>query len=145
MLKKYYNFESKAPDAVMNDVLVYFLFPNTLLHLSEMLPYVWVFTPHESDPELCYLDLRVLLPVKRGETRLPAVEAVYLDDTQSVTEHMPQLDFQADVVQQDVDNMELLQRGVRAADPKHAYSHLGIYQELVLRHWHETYEKFMAR
>ena len=145
MLKKYHGFESEAPDAVLNDVLVYFLFPNTLLHLSEMLPYSWVFTPHESDPEMCYVDLRVLLPVPRGKPRPPAAEAVYLDADQRVTEHMPQLDFQANVVQEDVDNMELLQRGVRAADPRNAYSHLGLYQEMTLRHWHATYEEYMAR
>ncbi|CDO35258.1 SRPBCC family protein [Novosphingobium sp. KN65.2] len=145
MQKKYYNREVTSPDTVLTDVAVYFLFPNTLLHLSEMLPYSWSFTPHATDPEMCYVDLRMLLPCPVGQPRPPAAEPIILDVADKVSEKAPQLDFQANVVQEDIDNMELLQRGVRASDPRNHHSHLGLYQEMVLRHWHATYDDYMSR
>lgn len=145
MQKKYYNRNVDLPDTVMTDVSVYFLFPNTLLHLSEMLPYTWSFTPHPTDPELCYVDLRMLRPCPVGQPRPPSAEPVILEAGERVTERVPELDFQANVVQEDVDNMELIQRGVRAADPRAHYQHLGLYQEMVLRHWHATYDDYMSR
>jgi hypothetical protein len=39
-------------------------------------------------------------------------------------EHLHQLDFQANVLQEDIDNMELIQRGVGAAGPWAHYHHL---------------------
>jgi hypothetical protein len=129
----------------MIDVDVYYLFPNTLLHLSEMLPYVFVFTPHPSDPEQCYMDLRVLFPCPVGLPRPEAAPAIELSADDRVPDHLPQLDFQAGVLQQDIDNMERIQRGVKAADPRAHHQHLGLYQEMVIRHWHETYDAFMAR
>lgn len=35
--------------------------------------------------------------------------------------------------------MELIERGVRAADSRHRFSHLGLYQEAVVRHCDTAY------
>lgn len=145
MQLKHYNRVVDAPDTVMIDVDVYYLFPNTLLHLSEMLPYTFTFLPHPTDPELCYMDLRVLFPCPVGQPRPPAAAAVELGPEARVPEHLPQLNFQAMVLQQDIDNMELIQRGVKAADPRANHQHLALYQEMVIRHWHATYDEYMAR
>lgn len=145
MQLKHYNRAVEAPDTVMIDVDVYYLFPNTLLHLSEMLPYTFSFTPHPTDPEMCYMDLRVLLPCPVGKPRPAASAPIELGPDEPVPEKVPELNFQAMVLQQDIDNMELIQRGVKAADPRHRFSHLARYQEAVIRHWHATYDEYMAR
>lgn len=143
--KRRYNRDVKSPDTVMTDVDVYYLFPNTLLHLSEFLPYAYNFTPHPTDPEMCYMDVRVMLPCPVGQPRPAPAEAVNIGPDEPVPEKAPHFDFQAVVFQQDIDNSMLIQRGVKAADPRNAYSHLGLYQEAVIRHWHTTYEEYMAR
>lgn len=145
MQLKHYNRVVESADTVMTDVDVYFLFPNTLLHLSEMLPYAYNFTPHPTDPEMCYMDLRLMPPCPVGKPRPVAAEPVELGPDDRVPEKVPQLGFQAVVLQQDIDNMERIQRGVKAADPRAHYQHLGLYQEAIIRHWHETYDQFMAR
>lgn len=145
MQLKHYNRKVELPDTAMVDVVVYFLFPNTFLHLSEMLPYIFQFTPHPNDPQLCYMDLRVLLPYRAGDARPPAAAPIELGADQQVPEHAPRLGFQAHVLQQDIDNMERIQRGARAADPRAHYQHLALYQEMIVRHWHSTYDQYMAR
>jgi len=142
---KRYNRVVTSPDTVMIDVDVYFLFPNTLLHLSEFLPYAFTFTPHPTDPEMCLMDLRVLLPCPVGQLRPAAVDPIEIGPDELVPDKAPQFDFQAHVIQQDVDNMERIQKGVKAADPRNHFSHLGLYQEAVIRHWHATYDEYMAR
>jgi hypothetical protein len=48
------------------------------------------------------------------------------------------------VFDQDMSNMPLIQKGVRAADPTRHHSELGRYQEQLVQHWNELFDRYMS-
>lgn len=133
-----------VPDAEMLDSTLYHCFPNFTLWLSESIPFAYQFVPHESDPEMSYFDVRMLMPVREGEAAPPAAPRIEIGLEESIVEKAPLFGFLAMVFDQDMANMPLLQRGVRSADPDHNYSTLGQYQEMIVQHWHDVLDSYMA-
>ncbi|MEO0032557.1 MAG: hypothetical protein RIS94_2315 [Pseudomonadota bacterium] len=140
----FYGRPIERPDAVMLDSPLYFVYPHACFWLSEAVPFTYQFLPHESDPELSYFDVRLLLPCPEGAVP-PAAEPVVLDADQSVFAHCPEFGFLGYVFDQDMSNMPLIQKGAHAADPTAPYTRLGAYQEMIIQHWNQVMEEQIRR
>lgn len=139
-----YNRRLDAPDAVMLDSVLYFMFPQFCIWYSESVPFVYQFTPHPTDPGLSYFDVRLLMPYKEGEARPPSSPAVEVGIGESIFEKVPAFGFLGMIFDQDMSNMPLVQRGVHAADPRHAIARLGTYQESIIQYWHELFDRLLS-
>ena len=142
---RFYGRAIDLPDAVMLDSPLYFVYPHSCFWLSEAVPFVYQFLPHESDPELSYFDVRLLLPCPDDGPAPAAAPAIELDADQSVFAHCPGFGFLGYIFDQDMSNMPLIQKGAHAADPAAPHTRLGIYQEMILQHWNKIMEEQIAK
>jgi phenylpropionate dioxygenase-like ring-hydroxylating dioxygenase large terminal subunit len=132
-----------APDSTMLDSNLYFLFPQFCVWLSEAVPFAYQFTPHPTDPQQSFFEVRLLKPWKEGTPQPPSVPAVEVGPDESIFKLVPGFSFLGMIFDQDMSNLPLVQRGLRAADPARAYAHLGVFQESLIQHWHELFDRFM--
>ncbi|MCB5946074.1 Rieske 2Fe-2S domain-containing protein [Acidocella sp. KAb 2-4] len=139
-----YGRPNHAPDAVMLDSVLYFMFPHFCIWFSEAVPFVYQFTPHSTDPGLCYFEVRLLMPCTEGEPRPPSSPAVEVGIGESIFEKVPAFGFLGMIFDQDMNNMPLVQRGAQAADPQQAIARLGTYQESLIQHWHELFDRLLS-
>lgn len=133
----------QAPDAVLIDSTLYHMFPNMTIWLSEFIPFVYQFLPHESDPELSYFDVRLLRPIPEGEEAPPASPRIDIGPDENVADQAPDFQFLAQVFDEDMHNLPLIQQGMRSADPDRNHSVLGRYQEMIVQHWHDLHDRYM--
>jgi phenylpropionate dioxygenase-like ring-hydroxylating dioxygenase large terminal subunit len=140
-----YHREAGQPDSVMMDSTLYFMFPNFAVWLSELIPFVYNFTPHATDPNKSYFEVRLLMPYPEDGERPPAAPCIEIGIDDSIVENAPAFGFLAFIFDQDMGNMPLVQAGVQAADPRRSHSQLGAYQEMIIQHWHETIDEFLGR
>jgi phenylpropionate dioxygenase-like ring-hydroxylating dioxygenase large terminal subunit len=133
-----------APDTVMLDSNLYFMFPQFCIWLSEAVPFSYQFTPHPTDPEKCYFDVRLLRPCVEGKPRPPAAPVVEVGIDESIAKLATGFSFLGMIFDQDMRNLPRVQRGMRAADPARHYETLGTFQESLIQHWHELMDRFMA-
>jgi phenylpropionate dioxygenase-like ring-hydroxylating dioxygenase large terminal subunit len=144
--QKYYGkTNDSTPDAVMLDSSLYFIFPHSTLWLSESLPFTYQFTPHATDPDRSYFDVRMLLPCPPNKPRPPSSPAIEIGEDELITEKAPAFGFLAQVFDQDMANMPLVQAGLKAADPARNHSLLGTYQEMIVQHWNDIFDEYMQR
>jgi phenylpropionate dioxygenase-like ring-hydroxylating dioxygenase large terminal subunit len=136
-----YGKKNNQPDAVMLDNALYFMYPQFCMWLSEGVPFNYQFTPHATDPEKSYFEVRLLMPWKEGEPRPPSSPAVEVGIGESIAEKVPAFSSLATIFDQDMSNMPLIQRGVKAADPSKPYSRLGTYQESMIQHWNDLMDR----
>jgi len=132
-------------DAVMLDSSLYFMFPHCTFWLSESLPFTYQFTPHRTDPEKSYFNVRMLKPYPEGSARPPASPVIEVGIDETIEEKVPAFGFLAQVFDQDMANMPLIQAGAQAADPANACSRLSAYQEMIIRHWNAEFDRCLAR
>ncbi len=133
-----------VPDAVMIDSIQYYFFPHAAFWLSESLPFFFQFTPHETDPEKSYFEVRMLLPAPKDIPTPAPASRVDIDLDSSIAEQAPDFNFLAMIFDQDTANMPRVQAGVKAADPARHHSVLGTYQEMVIQHWNDVFDRLMA-
>jgi phenylpropionate dioxygenase-like ring-hydroxylating dioxygenase large terminal subunit len=139
-----YGRRHEGSDAIMLDSVLYFLFPQFCVWLSEAVPFVYQFTPHATDPQKCYFDVRILMPFGEGKQRPPSSPAIEVGIGESIAEKVPAFSFLGMIFDQDMSNMPMVQRGVQAADPAQHHAHLGAFQESLIQHWHELFDRFMG-
>lgn len=144
LASRFYGRQIDLPDALMLDSPLYFVYPHACFWLSEAVPFVYQFLPHESDPELSYFDVRVMLPCPEEGPAPAAAPAIELDADQSVFAHCPDFGFLGYIFDQDMSNMPLIQKGAHAADPEKPFTRLGIYQEMIIQHWNGMMERQIA-
>ncbi len=132
------------PDGIMLDSPLYFVFPQSTFWLSEALPFVYSFLPHETDPELSYMEVRMMKHWRQGEPRPKPAPRIDIGPEGSVFEEAPVFGFLGAVFDQDFENLPLVQAGVRSADPERHYAQLGDYQEFVIKRFHEVLDEVMA-
>jgi len=140
-----YGRRHEGSDAVMLDSVLYFLFPQFCVWLSEGIPFVYQFTPHATDPEKCYFEVRLLMPYPEGEPRPPSSPTIEVGLDEKIAAKVPAFSFLAMIFDQDMSNMPLVQRGVRAADPAHHHTELGTFQESLIQHWNELFDRYMSQ
>ncbi|SDN82620.1 aromatic ring-hydroxylating oxygenase subunit alpha [Pseudomonas jinjuensis] len=124
------------------DAIEYCLFPNTCFFPSLLFPMVYRFRPDGADVDGCIFDLLYLQPLpESGERPMPA-EPFELDVEQSFHE-VPGLDpGLATIYDQDTGNLIGQQRGFKSSTKPGQT--LGNYQEVRIRHLHQTLDKFLS-
>lgn len=128
-------------DSEIIDTMEYTLFPNMFLFPGLSLPMIYRFRPLGCDPDKSLFDLLFLRPVPRSGERPepPFPIRVGLEESYtSVAELDPGM---AEVYDQDTNNMARQQLGFYAS--KKRGETLATYQEVRIRHLHQTLDKYL--
>jgi phenylpropionate dioxygenase-like ring-hydroxylating dioxygenase large terminal subunit len=129
-----------ATDAELIDALVYNVFPNFAPWGGYMPNIVYRWRPGKT-PDTCIMEVRILSRVKRGEPIPRGVPMNFLTLDQKWTE-AAELGGLGAVFEQDMDNLPYVQQGLHAS--KNGQVQLGNYQEIRLRQFHRTMDKYLA-
>ena len=129
-----------ATDSELLDALVYNVFPNFGPWGGFMPNIVYRWLPGKT-PDTCVMDVRVLARVKKGEKIPRGVPRNFLRLDQKWTE-AKELGGLGDVFEQDMDNLPFVQDGLHAS--KTGKIQLANYQEIRLRQFHRTMDKYMS-
>lgn len=132
---------SGVSDSEILDCFSYTLFPNTFLFPGISLPMVYRFRPVKGDHRKCLYEVFFLRPVpKEGERPEPACQ-VHLEEHQSFCEAEGMDPGFGAILDQDTENLLLEQEGLEAS-AKTGLT-LGNYQEIRIRHFERTVEKYL--
>jgi nitrite reductase/ring-hydroxylating ferredoxin subunit len=129
---------SDQPASYVIDTIEYFVFPNFFPWPSLGAPLLYRFLPGET-PEKCTFEVALFLPFS-GE-RPPSGPTIQLSETDSLAD-VPELGALGWILQQDVDNLEPMQRGLRASLANKVT--LSQYQEVRIRHYHQVLDRYLA-
>jgi phenylpropionate dioxygenase-like ring-hydroxylating dioxygenase large terminal subunit len=131
---------SEATDAELIDALVYNVFPNFAPWGGYMPNIVYRWRPGKT-PDTCIMEVRVLSRVKKGEPipRGVPMHSLTIDQKWSEAEEIGGLGA---VFEQDMDNLPYVQQGLHAS--KNGKIQLGDYQEIRIRQFHQTMDKYLG-
>ncbi|MFN3232507.1 MAG: aromatic ring-hydroxylating oxygenase subunit alpha [Alphaproteobacteria bacterium] len=137
---------SKYSDAEMMDSIEYHLFPNMFLFPGITLPMIYRFRPNGMDPDSSIFDLVFLRLKQPGEEVPEAPEPYKVDIGDSYADAPGVGDFLGPVYDQDTGNLEMQQRGFKAAVAAGVKTGqtLGNYQEIRLRRFHMTLDQYLS-
>lgn len=140
--QKYGTDLGRVSDAEMIDTIEYHLFPNMVLFPGLSLPMVYRFRPLGTDTERCLFEILFLRPVSDTGERPdpPEVCLVSEEDSYAVVPGMDPI--LAHVYDQDTANLRAQQQGFKAS--KKAGQTLGNYQEVRIRHFQRTVDRYLA-
>ena len=128
-----------ATDAELLDALVYNVFPNFAPWGGFMPNIVYRFRPGV-DVDHCLMEVRVLTRVAPGAPMPPGVPMHMLGPDQPWTD-AAELGVLATVFEQDMSNLPQVQQGLKVS--KTGVVNLGDYQEIRIRHFHATLNKYL--
>ncbi len=132
---------SHLSDSEIVDTIEYTIFPNMFVFPGLSLPMVYRFRPLGNDPEKSLFDLLYLRPVPRSGERPEPPEPVRIGIHDSYTS-VPGMDRNMGIVyDQDTGNLAHQQEGFHAS--KKPGETLGNYQEIRIRHFHRTIDKYL--
>ncbi|HMK85757.1 MAG TPA: aromatic ring-hydroxylating dioxygenase subunit alpha [Steroidobacteraceae bacterium] len=133
---------SAVSDSELLDCFSYTLFPNCFLFPGISLPMVYRFRPDPRDHRKCLYEVLFLRPVPVDGKRPEPAEPIHLADDESFTK-APGMDpgFGA-ILDQDTSNLFMQQEGLEAS-AKHGLT-LGNYQEIRVRNFEKTVDKYLA-
>lgn len=141
--RKTYGRDTSLPDTVLLDSTLYFMYPQACFWMAESVPFVYQFTPHATDPNMSYFEVRMLMPYAEGQERPPSSPPIEIGLGEKIADKAPAFSFLGMIFDQDMSNMPLVQQGIKAADPAHPHSRLGSYQESLIQQWHELFDEQM--
>lgn len=134
---------SQATHAELQDAILYSVFPNMQIWAGYFVNIVYRFIPDGDNPDRCLLDMRMLGRYPEGQTCPPAPAPQFLDLEDSFTEKAQGLGPLTRIFDQDMSNLRHMTRGLKSA---HSGSlQLAHYQELRIRHYHQTLDKYLGR
>jgi len=127
-----------ASDAEVQDALTYNVFPNFSPWggFSPAVNYRWRPWP---DQDHTLMEVRILTPVPDGQP-MPAVASMRMLEADETWESA--LGVLGGIVDQDMGNLPHVQTGMKVSKNKEL--HLGNYQEVRIRHFHQTLDKYLA-
>ena len=128
-----------ATDAETVDALVYNVFPNFAPWGGFMPNIVYRWRPGKT-PDTCLMEVRILARVKKGDPMPHGVPMKLLSNDQKWTD-APELGVLGHVFEQDMDNLPYVQDGLHAS--KTGQINLGDYQEIRIRQFHQTLDKYI--
>ena len=132
---------SQATDSELLDALVYNVFPNFAPWGGFMPNIVYRWRPG-SDPDHCLMEVRVLTRVPPGKP-IPRGAPMRMLGRDEHWTACKELGILGDVFEQDMDNLPYVQEGLHCS--KTGEVNLGDYQEIRIRQFHQTLEKYLAR
>lgn len=125
------------PVSFLVDPIQYLLFPNFAPWSSLGAPIVYRFLPGE-DADHCIFETHLFVPFT-GD-RPPSGRTVVVNPGESLAS-VPELGGLGLILQQDVDNLEAMQRGLKANITNKVT--LAEYQEVRIRHYHKTIDSYL--
>lgn len=131
---------SDATDAELIDALVYNVFPNFAPWGGYMPNIVYRWRPGKT-PDTCLMEVRILARVKKGEP-IPRGVPMHLLGRDEKWTAAPEIGGLGAVFEQDMDNLPFVQEGLHAS--KNGKVHLGNYQEIRIRQFHQTMDKYIS-
>lgn len=132
---------SGVSESELLDALVFNVFPNFAPWGGFMPNIVYRWRPWP-DQDHCLMEVRVIARVPEGQPRPHGVPMHLLSDTEMWSD-APELGVLGGVVDQDMANMELCHEGLKAS--KNQRVELADYQEVRIRHFHQTIDKYLAK
>lgn len=130
---------SGAPNSELLDGTEYLLFPHFIIWPSIANPLVYRFRPGET-PDTCLWETSLYLNFT-GER--PAPGPIIKLDIGEPMRDIPELGYVGPILQQDCDNLEFIQNGMKASGT--GVLQLARYQEARIRHYHETIDLYLGR
>lgn len=132
---------SEVSDSEIVDSIAYFVFPNQQFFSGVSFPIVYRFRPLGMQHDKALFDLILLKPRPAGGKPVEPATPVRLKVEESYTT-VPGMDpYVGEVFDQDTGNMQAVQEGAMATDK--AGATLANYQEIRIRHFHETLTKYV--
>lgn len=132
---------SAVSESELLDAFVYNVFPNFAPWGGFMPNIVYRWRPWP-DQDHCLMEVRVIARVPEGKPHPRGVPFHLLTDTENWSD-APELGALGAVVDQDMANMELTHDGLKAS--KNQRVELGDYQEVRIRHFHQTLDKYLQK
>lgn len=132
---------SKVGASELMDALVYNVFPNFAPWGGFMPNIVYRWRPWP-DQDHCLMEVRVLKRTPPGQAAPKGVPMHFLSDDEDWTAAL-ELGVLGAVFEQDMANMMLVHEGLKVS--KNQRVELGDYQEVRIRHIHNTLDKYLAR
>ena len=123
------------------DALVYNVFPNFAPWGGFMPNIVYRWRPWP-DQDHCLMEVRVIARVPEGQKR-PAGVALHMLEPDQIWAAAPELGVLGAVVDQDMTNMELTHEGLKVS--KNQAVELADYQEVRIRHFHQTLDHYLQK
>ena len=124
------------------DAVLYFLFPNFTPWVATGLSLNYRFRPNGNDPDSSIMEIMYLTPVPPGEAKPPPAPVRWLaedDDWTKATE----LGRLGAIANQDSGNLPYVQRGLHAMAARGGSVTLARYQEVLIRHFHQTLDSYI--
>jgi len=134
---------SHLADGEFMDALVYNVFPNFAPWGGHIGNIIYRFRPWP-DQDTALMEVRILLRNKPGETSPPTPEMFLIEEDEpfSKADHLLGAQF-TNVFQQDMDNLPFVQDGMKSTANDRL--ELGNYQEIRIRHFHQTMQKYFDK
>ncbi len=130
----------QTSEAEILDSIQYLLFPNFAPWGGYAIPIAYRFRPWDHDPNRSLMEIMLLHPIPQsGE--FEAAQPFWLAPGQSWSE-APGFAGLGIVIDQDMENLPKVQKGLRAA--QHKYATLSDYQEIRLRHFHRRLDEVLG-
>jgi phenylpropionate dioxygenase-like ring-hydroxylating dioxygenase large terminal subunit len=132
---------SDASDAELLDAFTYNVFPNFAPWGGFMPNIVYRWRPW-GDADTSLMEVRIISRVPKGEPMPKSVPFHLLGDDEPWT-GAAELGTLANIFDQDMANLPYVQEGLKASKTNEV--NLGDYQEIRVRHFHQTLDKYLAR
>ena len=129
---------SQMPNSELLDGTEYLIFPHFLIWPSTSNPLVYRFRPGDS-PDSCLWETSLYLKYT-GERPEPG--PILKLEVGEPMRDIPELGYVGPILQQDCDNLERIQAGMKASGT--GVLQLARYQEARLRHYHATIDRYLA-
>ncbi|MFA7585413.1 MAG: aromatic ring-hydroxylating dioxygenase subunit alpha [Novosphingobium sp.] len=136
---------SGISEAELLDALVYNVFPNFSPWGGFMPNIVYRWRPW-GDQDHCLMEVRVISRVpeeQRKAGKMPAGVPMHLLSDAEMWSDAPELGVLGGVVDQDMENMQLTHEGLKVS--KNQRVELGDYQEVRIRHFHQTLDHYLQK
>lgn len=134
---------SSVSDSEVMDAIEYFAFPNFMPWAGYQNCMAYRFRPDGNDPARSIMDVWLLNPLDVDAEKAPhAPEPVVLDGQKGVRDVEALGRFRV-VLQQDIDNFHLIQKGMMTS-AKGTVT-LADYQEVRIRHFHQVLDQYLQR
>lgn len=132
---------SMFSDSEVIDTIEYHVFPNMVIFPGISLPMVYRFRPIGSDPNRTLFELLFLRPKPANAQAPEPPDPVYVAEHESYAS-VPGMDAaMGGVYDQDTDNLRAQQQGIKAG--RKQGQTLGNYQEVRIRHFNQTIDKYL--
>jgi phenylpropionate dioxygenase-like ring-hydroxylating dioxygenase large terminal subunit len=128
--------------AFMVDMVQWFSFPSFFPWWGEGLPWWYNFTPLGDSPDECVMEIRFLQVVPKGAERPAPAKTIWVDFHERGRDY-PETGQVGYIMDEDMENMEEVHKGMKAADPLVARPMLATSQEVRIRHFQEAYIRAM--